>query len=175
MGIIVDVPKPDFENSNDVEFKRGRTTLQDDSRSGCPKTATTEEIITKVHNIVLQDRRMKVSEIAKDMGISDERVHHILTKELGMKKLSARWVPRLLTDCENQKHIRMQISQDCLDRFKKNTTNFIRRFVTTDETWIHHYTPKSKQQSKQWKHSDSPPPKKAKSILSAKKVMASVF
>ncbi|XP_017794503.1 PREDICTED: uncharacterized protein LOC108576094 [Habropoda laboriosa] len=156
-----------------AEFKHGHTSLQDNSRSGRPKTATTEEIMIKVHNIVLQDRRLKVSEIARDVGISDERVHHILTKELGMKKLSARWVPRLLT--ESLKHIRMQDSQDCLDRFKKNTTDFIRRFVTTDETWIHHYTPESKEQSEQWKRSGSPPPKKAKSILSAGKVMASIF
>ncbi|KOC61211.1 Histone-lysine N-methyltransferase SETMAR [Habropoda laboriosa] len=70
-----------------AEFKHGHTSLQDNSRSGRPKTATTEEIMIKVHNIVLQDRRLKVSEIARDVGISDERVHHILTKELGMKKL----------------------------------------------------------------------------------------
>jgi hypothetical protein len=25
----------------------------------------------------------------------------------------------------------------------------LRRFITMDETWIHHYTPESKQQSKQ--------------------------
>ena len=26
----------------------------------------------------------------------------------------------------------------------------MRRFITMDETWIHHYKPESKQQSKQW-------------------------
>ena len=43
------------------------------------------------------------------------------------------------------------------------------------ETWVYHYTPESKQQSKQWKQPDEPTPKKAKAILSAGKVMASVF
>lgn len=152
-----------------AEFKRGRTSLQDDARCGRSKTATTEEIVNKVHDIVLRDWWLKVSEIAKNVGILDERTYHILTKELGMKKLSARWVQRLLT--VDKKRIRIQISQDYLDCFKRNMTDFIQWFVTTDETWIPHYTP----ESKQWKHGDSPPPKKAKLVLSAGKVMALIF
>ena len=68
-----------------TEFKRGRTSLEDDPRTGRPKSATTPEIINKVHDIVLEDHRLKVSEIVKPVGISDERVHHILTEELGIK------------------------------------------------------------------------------------------
>lgn len=29
--------------------------------------------------------------------------------------------------------------------FKHNSTEFLRRFITVDETWIHHYTPETKQ------------------------------
>lgn len=39
-----------------------------------------------------------------------------------------------------------------------------------DDTWVHHHTPKSKQQSKQWKRPGSPVPKKVKHVLSANKV-----
>lgn len=156
-----------------AEFKRGRTSTEDEPRSGRPKTATTEEVIEKVHGIVLADRRVKVREIAEIVGISKDSVHRILTEELGMKKLCARWVPRLLTP--EQKHNRMTISKESLERFKRNPDDFFRRFITVDETWVHHYTPETKEQSKQWKHSDSPPPKKAKAIPSAGKVMATVF
>ena len=61
--------------------------------------------------------------------------------ELDMKKLCARWVPRLRT--ADQKRTRMKNSEQCLERFNKNKTDFVRRFITMDETWIHHYTPKS--------------------------------
>jgi len=45
-----------------------------------------------------------------------------------------------------------------------------------DETWIHHYTLESKQQSKQWTEAScSAAPKKTRSVPSAGKVMASVF
>ena len=67
------------------------------------------------------------------MDISTERVHFILRNELDMKKLTARWVPRLLT--VEQKQVRMNLSQECLARFQKNKTGFLRRLVTIDEIW----------------------------------------
>jgi histone-lysine N-methyltransferase SETMAR len=94
--------------------------------------------------MLLNDRRMKVHEIAETTGISKEGVGYILHKELDIKKLCARWVPRLLT--ADQKRTCMKISEQCLERFNKNKTDFVRRFITLDETWIHHYTPESKQQ-----------------------------
>lgn len=45
---------------------------------------------------------MKVSEIAKTVASSDERVYIIFTEELGMRKLSARWVLHLLTTDKKQ-------------------------------------------------------------------------
>ena len=47
--------------------------------------------------MVLGDGRMKVREIAETIDISKERVGYILHEELDMKKLCARWMPRLLT------------------------------------------------------------------------------
>jgi len=34
------------------------------------------------------------------------------------------------------------------------------RLVTMDEIWLYHYDPDTKQQSMEWRHSDSPRPKK---------------
>jgi DNA-binding Xre family transcriptional regulator len=94
--------------------------------------------------MILDDRRMKVREIAETIGISKGRVGYISHEDLDMKKLCARWVsPRLLT--KDQKRTRMKISEQCLERFNKSKTNFVRRFIAMDETWIHHYTPESKQ------------------------------
>jgi histone-lysine N-methyltransferase SETMAR len=123
--------------------------------------------------MILDDRRMKVHEIAETISISKERGGYILHEELDMKRLCARWVPRLLT--ADQKRTRMRISEQCLERFNKNKTDFVRRFITMDETWIHHYTPKSKKQSKQWTEASCSAPKKTCSVPSAGKVMSSVF
>jgi histone-lysine N-methyltransferase SETMAR len=157
-----------------AEFKLGRTSLEDDLREGHPKSATTPEIIEQVHDMILDDQwRMKVREIAETIGISKEHVGYILHEELDTKKLCARWVPRLLI--ADQKCTCMKISQQCLEHFNKNKTDFLHRFITMDEAWIYHYTPESKQQSKQSTEAGFPTPKKTRSVSSAGKVMASVF
>ncbi|XP_043644536.1 histone-lysine N-methyltransferase SETMAR-like, partial [Drosophila teissieri] len=156
-----------------TEFRCGRTSTSDAERSGRPKEVVMPEIVDKIHGMILDDRRMKVREVAEAVGISTERVHHILHEYLDMKKLSARWVPRLLT--HDHKRNRVTISKECLAMFNRNPNEFLRRFVTVDETWIHHTTPETKEQSRQWVSPGERAPKKAKVGLSANKVMATVF
>jgi hypothetical protein len=69
----------------------------------------------------------------------------------------------------------MKISEQCLERYNKNKTDFVCRFITMDETWIHHYTPESKQQSNQWTEAGCSAPKKTSLAPLAGKVMAFVF
>ena len=58
--------------------------------------------------MVLDDRRIKVREIAETIGISKQCIGYILHEELHMKKLCLRWVMRLLT--ADHKRTRMKIS-----------------------------------------------------------------
>ena len=48
------------------------------------------------------------------------------------------------------KNCSVQISKTMLARYEKEGDTFIHRIVTCDETWVHHYTPKTKRASKQW-------------------------
>ena len=81
-----------------AEFKRGRERTEDDARSRRPKDATTDENVENVHNLVMCDRRRDLRSIASEAGISFGAVQTILTDILGMSKVSARWVTRMLTD-----------------------------------------------------------------------------
>jgi histone-lysine N-methyltransferase SETMAR len=123
--------------------------------------------------MLLDDRRIKVRKIAETIDFSKERVGYIFHEELDTKKLCARWVPCLLT--ADQKRTRMKISEQCLEHFNKNKIDFKRRFITMDETSIHHYTSESEQQSKEWTEGNCSAPKKTRSVPSAGKFMASVF
>ncbi|UYV80508.1 hypothetical protein LAZ67_19000385 [Cordylochernes scorpioides] len=154
-------------------FKLGRISTEDEHRPGRPVESVTQENIDKIHDLVMLDRRMTVRQIKENLSIPKPRVDRIMREHLGLRKLSARWVPKLLTP--DQKAVRRKLSSDNLALFEANPEEFINRFVIMDETWAHHFTPESKQQSMQWRHSGSPPPKKAKTVPSAGKVMVSVF
>ena len=80
------------------KFKRGRTSLEDEARSGRPLHVADEEMCKKVRDLVYSDRRIQVEEIAQALGISDGSVSTILHDRLGMRKLTARWVPKSLSD-----------------------------------------------------------------------------
>ena len=149
-----------------IDFRCGRTSTNDAERSGRPIEVSTPENVEKIHEMVLADRKVKVREIVDAIGISYGSVVSILNDQLGLRKLSARWVPRLLSIDHKRK--RVTASKDCLELINRNLNEFLRRFVTVDETWIHYCT-------KQWVSPGEPAPKKAKVSFSANKVMATVF
>jgi len=76
---------------------------------GRPKTVTTSEIIVKIHELILEDRRISAKSITEQLGISRERVWSIIHEDLDMRKLSAKWVLKCLNT--DQKHQRCQSSE----------------------------------------------------------------
>ena len=80
------------------EFKRGRTSLEDEARSGRPLDATDEDMCKKVRDLVHSDRRIQVEEIAQASGVSHGSVSTILHDRLGMRKQTARLVPKSLNN-----------------------------------------------------------------------------
>jgi len=78
-------------------FKEGRTSAESDRRSGRPSTSRNEAMIAKVRTIVLNNRRLTAREIADDCGISVGSCDAILTDHLHIKRVYAKFVPRLLT------------------------------------------------------------------------------
>ena len=156
-----------------AEFKRGRDSLEDDSRPGRPADVISQEMIDRIERLVLNNHPINVAELASECGISYGSVYTIIHEHLGMSKVSARLVPRNLNmqDCQQ----RVESSQKLLEVYNANPEDFHTRLVTGDETWLHHWDPDTKKESMQWKHPGSPPPKKFRTQPSASKVMAMMF
>lgn len=155
------------------QFVEGRDRVQNESHDRRPRSSITADNISRVRQLIEGDRRLTTSAIASEVGISYGSTFSILTEELGFRKVCARWVPRLLT--AEQKLNRLQVCEGLLARFQAEGASFLTHIITCDETWVHHYTPESKQASMEWRLKGEPGPVKAKSRLSAGKVLASVF
>ena len=116
---------------------------------------------------------MKLREIADTLKISEGSVFTILHESVGISKLFSKWVPCLFT--LNQKQKRVEDSECCLELFKQGKKDFLRRYVTMDETWIYHYTHETNITSAEWTRAGESHAKRQTTDQWASKVMTSVF
>eukprot|EP00106_Octopus_bimaculoides_P023180 XP_014790622.1 PREDICTED: uncharacterized protein LOC106883977 [Octopus bimaculoides] len=138
-------------------FQTGHFKVKDEPQSGRPTSATTEDKADAVHVMILEDYWISDKLIAEILGIFHKRIDHIIHNILDTRKFSAKWVPKYLNT--NQKHIKVTTLMMICDWFAAAESDFMARLVTMDETWLHHYDPQTKQQSKEWCHSGSLHPK----------------
>ena len=154
-------------------FENGRTSVKDAERSGRPATATTTRNEERTLELIHENRRITVEEVAGRLNVSVGSAYSLIHDSLKFSKVCARWVPKELT--QECKHKRLDVCSRHLARYREEGDNFLQQIVTGDETWIHHYDPESKQQSMQWKHPSSPAAKKFKTQPLAGKLMLTIF
>jgi len=128
--------------------------------------------MAKARTIVRNNRRRTVREIADDCGISVGSCDAILTDDLHMKCVCAKFVPRLLTD--DQREQRQTIARDLFERSCEDV-QFLKNTVTGDVSWVYGCDPEIKQQSSQWKGPTSPRQKKGRQVRRKTKVMLLAF
>ena len=68
----------------------------------------------------------------------------------------------------------MTIAQEMLNDVNDDP-DLLKRVITVDESWVYGYDVETKAQSSQWKHTESPRPKKARQVRSNGKVFLTVF
>ena len=61
-----------------AEFKRGKEDLEDDSRSGHPASATTQENIDRIYHMVMDNRRLTASIAVWSLPPSDRPNIHLV-------------------------------------------------------------------------------------------------
>ena len=104
-------------------------------------TSTTDKNVEKVKEMVMYDRRVTIREIANDVGISIGSCHEIFSNVLGMKRVAAKFVPKLLKF--EQKQRRMEVAQESLNKVNGDA-ELLKRIITSDETWVYGYDVETK-------------------------------
>lgn len=85
----------------------GKSTVTDwyDKFKSGPISMVVPQNIKKIHKIVLENRKVKLREIANTLKISEGRVFKILHENLSMRKLLSKRMRRLLTPDQKQQCI----------------------------------------------------------------------
>jgi predicted DNA-binding protein YlxM (UPF0122 family) len=105
------------------------------------------KLLQKFGKSFILTRRLTVREIAEEVSISRSICHQILAKNLGMSRIEAKYVLRLLED--EQKQIRVHVGQELSNRANEDE-KFSENIITGYETWVYGYDVETKVQSSQW-------------------------
>ena len=155
------------------KFHNNDFELQDKPRTGRPITATSDEKVELVRNLIKKEPHITYEELEEELDIGSQAIHTILHEILRLRKVCARWVPHFLT--ESEKKARVEFCLDMKEKFRDGKADSLREILTGDETWLHYYLPQRKEKSKVWISQDEPRPTKVRKILSSKKLMVAVF
>lgn len=154
------------------EFRYGRQCVFDAEREGRPV-----EILDSKRDlcqkIIIQERRIRIQDLSQRLNISRGSVHNIL-KEIGIRKLCSRFVPRFLTGemCER----RLTCCESNLHLFAEHGINFLKNIITEDETPVSLYVPESRRDSAEWRLPCESAPRKLRSGTSHRReAMLTVF
>ena len=148
-------------------FKNGQESVNDEKRNGRPASVISRHV-TEIRQLLELNRR----EISCKVDCNIGTVHDILHNKLNMKRVCARWIPKMSEDQEKQ---RIECCRRQVDRFERDSYEFFRRIITVVKTRISLYEPETKEQSAMWKTPGSPSPKKFKVSPSKKKQKFIVF
>ena len=128
------------------QFQNGRTSVDSDPCSGRTSLTRTPENIERVRLAIEGDLRLTVRELDNDLGIPKITIWEILNKILGMTRVCAKFIPKLLTT--EQKDHRSEIAQDNLEMVTDDE-NVLKQVITGDKSWVYGYDPETRQQSSQ--------------------------
>ena len=119
-------------------FKEGRESVRNDERCGRSKEVRTPELIGQIKDFMDKDRCVSIEKISAQFDVSVGTVHTIIHEELKMRKICAKFVPRVLR--EDQKERRCHDSREMVELINSDPAVFD-ALVTCDESWIYCYDP----------------------------------
>jgi hypothetical protein len=157
-------------------FRNGELSVADQPQSGRPSTSRTDENIMIIHELILEDCHRIIDDLVDLYGVSWSSCQRILSEELQMNRVAAKFVPHM--HMADQKQSRVDVCRELKEHLEIDPdlpADLFSKVITGDESWCYAYDPEMKQQSNKWKSSNSPCPKKAQRVKSNVKMMLISF
>jgi hypothetical protein len=78
-------------------FREGRDRVVNEPHARRPRTSVTPANVVKTEELIRDSRRVTIRELSQETGIGVGSAKEIVHNELKFSKVSASWVPRLLS------------------------------------------------------------------------------
>ena len=88
-----------------TRFMTSCTSVDNDEHTRRPTSCITPKTVAQIQELNCQDRSQTVHDIAKEVGIGYGTCQWVLTEELGMHRVAAKFVPRILTADQKQQRV----------------------------------------------------------------------
>ena len=115
-------------------FNEGRQEIEDEARSGRPVIETISDNIEEVRLLIDDDPHITIEEVQEQTGLSHGTVQRIITDHLNLRKITARYIPKDLTDF---RRARVRICQQNLAKFQEGSWRLC-DIITNGESWFNH-------------------------------------
>jgi hypothetical protein len=126
-----------------LNLKSSVTSVDDAECSGHPSVHKTDENVNRLKELLHENRRITVCEVAKMLGISYELVQIILNGSPYMCRIVAKFMLCLLSKDQKDNHV--TTCQDLQESLEKDP-EFLLEVIIGDEMWVYGCDPDTKQQ-----------------------------
>ncbi|CAF0779524.1 unnamed protein product [Rotaria sordida] len=82
-----------------------REEIEDEVGPGTPVTETTSENIEQVRLLIDDDPYTRIEEVQEQTGLTNGIIHRIITDHLKLKKITADYIPKDLTDFQRAEQV----------------------------------------------------------------------
>jgi hypothetical protein len=105
-------------------FRNGELSLADQPYSGRLSSSRTDKNIARIRELILEDRR-RTDKLVDLCGVSCSACQRILSEELQMERIAAKFVPHVLT--ADQKQSRVDACRELKEHLEIDSGVFFRR------------------------------------------------
>ena len=124
-----------------TRFKTGRTSVDNDEHTGRSTSWPTPETVAGIQELIRQDQRRTIRDIAEVVEVGYGTSQRVLTEELSMNRVAAKFVPRILTADQKQQLVNVCTE---LGQLAFDDETFLYRVINGDESWVYGYDHETK-------------------------------
>ena len=154
-------------------FESGKSGISENRGKVKKRMTTSPSAVAAISTIIDEDALVSIQKIAERVGIHSSSVFRMLRKDLDPRKLSARWIPHILSD--DNKGVRLQYAQQLFKKHKNCNKWRLGEIATGDETCSYVFEPHRKSQNMTWRAKMAAPSKIARRSKSTKKLTCTVL